>query len=80
MKLTISYYYANIKKFVNKKESFFQLFFRCLTFYVMQKYEKNKKSKGFIGLNQYKNRMFGLIYLFSNQESGVFPVIFLKTI
>ncbi len=46
----------------------------------MQKYEKNKKSKGFIGLNQYKNRLFGLIYLFSNQESGVFPVIFLKTI
>ena len=46
----------------------------------MQKYKKTKPDENIIGLNQYKNRKFGLIYLFSNQESGVFPVIFLKTI
>lgn len=48
-------------------------------FFTMQMSVKMIRKKEFLLSNQYKDRMFGLVYLSRNHAAGVFPVIFLNT-
>ena len=57
-----------------------RLILSVAVFILTQRKEKNIEYNAFFGGNEYKNRMFGLIYISSSHAAGDIPVIFLKTI